>query len=292
MFLARSQDWRFNRSFPAHRTAKRSIGGLLVAQQNSLGLMDSHAHIQGQEYTGEVDAVIGRAREAGVQQIIVVGGAGDMSSNTAAVALAESCANLYATVGMHPHDAKDVGEEELQKLKKLVAYPKVIAVGETGLDYYYNHSPREVQRRVFAQFIRVAAETGLPLVVHERDAASEAVELLRSEGAGKIRGVIHCFTGDYDAAQNYLDLGFYLSFTGIVTFKNAQPLRDVVRRIPLDRMFVETDSPYLTPVPYRGKRNEPAYVKLVAETVARVKNMTLEEIAHTTTQNVRRLFRI
>ena len=157
---------------------------------------------------------------------------------------------------------------------------------------YYNHSPREVQRRVFAQFIRLASEIGLPLVVHERDAASEAVELLRSEGAGKIRGVIHCFTGDYDAARNYLDLGFYLSFTGIVTFKNAQPLRDVVRRVPLDRMFVETDSPYLTPVPYRGKRNEPAYVMLVAETVARVKNMTLEEVAHTTTRNVRRLFRI
>ena len=193
---------------------------------------------------------------------------------------------------MHPHDAKDVGEEDLQKLKKLAAYPKVIAVGETGLDYYYNHSPREVQRRVFGQFIRLAVETGLPLVVHERDAASEVVELLRSEGAGKIRGVIHCFTGDYDAARNYLDLGFYLSFTGIVTFKNAQPLRDVVRRVPLDRMFVETDSPYLTPVPYRGKRNEPAYVKLVAETVARVKSITLEEVAHTTTQNVRRLFRI
>ena len=263
-----------------------------MVQQSSLGLIDSHAHIQGKEYTGETAAVIQRAGEAGVEQIIVVGGAGDMSSNTAAVALAESCANLYATVGMHPHDAKDVGEEELQKLKKLAAYPKVIAVGETGLDYYYNHSPREVQRRVFVQFIRLAAETGLPLVVHERDAASEAVELLRSEGAEKIRGVIHCFTGDYDAARNYLDLGFYLSFTGIVTFKNAQPLRDVVRRVALDRMFVETDSPYLTPVPYRGKRNEPAYVRLVAETVARVKNMTLEEVAHTTTQNVRRLFRI
>ena len=131
--------------------------------QSGLGLIDSHAHIQGKEYTGETAAVIQRAGEAGVEQIIVVGGAGDMSSNTAAVALAESCANLYATVGMHPHDAKDVGEEELQKLKKLVAYPKVIAVGETGLDYYYNHSPREVQRRVFAQFIRLAAETGLPL---------------------------------------------------------------------------------------------------------------------------------
>ena len=263
-----------------------------MVQQSSLGLIDSHAHIQGKEYTGETAAVIQRAGEAGVEQIIVVGGAGDMSSNTAAVALAESCANLYATVGMHPHDAKDVGEEELQKLKKLIAYPKVIAVGETGLDYYYNHSPREVQRRVFAQFIRLAEETGLPLVVHERDAASEAVEILRNEGAGNIRGVIHCFTGDYDSARNYLDLGFYLSFTGIITFKNAEPLRQVVSKVPLDRMFVETDSPYLTPVPHRGKRNEPAYVRFVAETLAEVKGVELAEVARVTSANVKKLFRI
>ena len=246
--------------------------------QSGLGLIDSHAHIQGKEYAGETAAVIQRAAEAGVEQIIVVGGAGDMSSNIAAVTLAESCANLYATVGMHPHDAKDVGEAELQELKKLAAHPKVIAVGETGLDYYYNHSPREVQRRVFAQFIGLAKETGLPLVVHERDAAIEAAGLLRSEDAGKIRGVIHCFTGDYEAACGYLDLGFYLSFTGIITFKNAEPLRDVVRRVPLDNMFVETDSPYLTPVPHRGKRNEPAYVRFVAETIANVKDVELRRL--------------
>ena len=260
--------------------------------QSGLGLIDSHAHIQGKEYAGETAAVIQRAGEAGVEQIIVVGGAGDMSSNTAAVALAESCANLYATVGMHPHDAKDVGEEELRELKELALHPKVIAVGETGLDYYYNHSPREVQRRVFAQFIRLAGETGLPLVVHERDAANEAVELLRNEGAGKIRGVIHCFTGDYDAARNYLDLGFYLSFTGIITFKNAEALREVVRKVPLDRMFLETDSPYLTPVPHRGKRNEPAYVRFVAGSIASVKSLNIEEVARVTTNNVRALFRI
>jgi TatD DNase family protein len=265
---------------------------LTVIQQSSLGLIDSHAHIQGKEYTGETAAVMQRAREAGVEQIIVVGGAGDMSSNAAAVSLAESSADLYATVGMHPHDAKDVGEEELRELKELAARPKVIAVGETGLDYFYNHSPREVQRRVFAQFIRLAVEIRLPLVVHERDAASEAAELLRKEGAGKVGGVVHCFTGDYDAAREYLDLGFYLSFSGIITFKSAQPLREVVRRIPLDRMFVETDSPYLTPVPHRGKRNEPAYVRLVAEAVAGVREITLQQVAHTTTRNVRQLFRI
>jgi TatD DNase family protein len=177
-------------------------------------------------------------------------------------------------------------------LKELAGHPKVIAVGETGLDYYYNHSPHDVQSRVFTRFIEIARETDLPIVVHERDAARDSAELLRSEGSGKLRGVIHCFTGDYDAARDYLDLGFYLSFSGIITFKNADPLRSVVQRVPLQRMLVETDSPYLTPVPHRGKRNEPAYVRVVAETVARVKGIALEQVAHTTTGNVRQLFRI
>ncbi len=253
-------------------------------------LIDSHAHIQGKEYAGEVEAVIARAREAGVEKIIAVGGAGDMSSNTEAIALAKTFPDIYATVGMHPHDAKDVGADELKKLKELAAAPKVVAVGETGLDYYYDHSPREVQRRVFAEFIHLARETGLPIVVHERDAANDAAQLLRGEGEGKIHGVIHCFTGDYEAACAYLNLGFYISFTGIITFKNAEPLREVVRKVPLERMFVETDSPYLTPVPHRGKRNEPAYVRYVAETIANLKRISLEEVARVTTQNVQALF--
>jgi TatD DNase family protein len=226
----------------------------------------------------------------GVEKIIAVGGAGDMSSNTDAIALASLFANVYATVGMHPHDAKDVGEDELHVLRELTAHPKVIAVGETGLDYYYNHSPREVQRRVFSQFIRMARETRLPIVVHERDAAQEAFELLHAEGGRELRGVIHCFTGNYEAARAYLDLGFYLSFTGIITFKNAEPLRAVVRQIPLDRILVETDAPYLTPVPHRGKRNEPAYVRFVAETVAKVRGISLEEVASITTANTQKLF--
>ena len=255
-------------------------------------LIDSHAHIQGKEYAGEAEAVIKRAHAAGVGKIIAVGGAGDMSSNTEAIALASSFANVYATVGMHPHDAKDVGEDELRALRELTAHPKVIAVGETGLDYYYNHSPHDVQRRIFGQFICMARETGLPIVVHERDAAQEAAELLHAEGGGELRGVIHCFTGNYDAACAYLDLGFYLSFTGIITFKNAAALRDVVRKVPLERMLVETDSPYLTPVPHRGKRNEPAYVRLVAETVSEVKEISFEDVAAVTTANVRALFTV
>lgn len=254
-------------------------------------LIDSHAHIQGKEYAGEAEAVIDRARAAGVETIIVVGGAGDMSSNTEAVKLADTFSNVYATVGMHPHDAKDVGADELQTLRELASHPKVIAVGETGLDFYYSHSPHDTQQRVFAQFIHMARETELPIVVHERDAAPQAMELLRSEGGGNLRGVIHCFTGNYEAARAYLDLGFYLSFTGIITFKNAEPLRDVVRRVPLERMLVETDSPYLTPVPHRGKRNEPAFVRLVAETIAQVKEVQLAEVARVTTNNVRELFR-
>jgi len=253
-------------------------------------LIDSHAHIQGKEYAGEAEAVIARARAAGVETIIAVGGAGDMSSNTEAIALAQSFANVYATVGMHPHDAKDVGADELKTLSELASHPKVVAVGETGLDYFYNHSPHDVQLRVFAQFIHMARATKLPIVVHERDAAAQAAELLRAEGGGELRGVIHCFTGNYEAACAYLDLGFYLSFTGIITFKNAEPLREVVRSVPLDRMLVETDSPYLTPVPHRGKRNEPAYVRFVAETIANVKGVTVDEVARVTTNNVRTLF--
>ena len=255
-------------------------------------LIDSHAHIQGKEYADERHAVIGRAREAGVEKIIAVGGAGDMSSNTEAVALADAFPDVYATVGMHPHDAKDVGEDELRELRNLTSHSKVVAVGETGLDYFYNHSPREVQRRVFTHFIHMARDIGLPLVVHERDAAQEAAELLRSEGGGELRGVIHCFTGDYAAACTYLDLGFYLSLTGIITFKNAGPLREVVRKVPLERMLVETDSPFLTPVPHRGKRNEPAYVRFVAETIATVKNVSSDTVAQVTSRNVEMLFGI
>ena len=263
-----------------------------MGEQSTLGLIDSHAHIQGSEYAGELEGVVARAKEAGVEKIIVVGGAGELASNEAAVALARSFPELYATVGMHPHDAKDVGADELERLKALTVNPKVIAIGETGLDFYYSHSPHDTQRRVFSQFIAMARELDLPLVVHERDAHRDSADLLRSLGAAQIRGVIHCFTGDYDAARDYLDLGFYLSFTGIITFKNADSLREVVRKVPLERILVETDSPYLTPVPHRGKRNEPAYVRCVAQTIANVKTLDLEEVAHVTSRNVRELFRI
>jgi TatD DNase family protein len=263
-----------------------------MSEASSLGLIDSHAHIQGSEFAADLQAVIDRARAAGVEKIVVVGGAGELSSSEAAVAVAHTFPGLFATVGMHPHDAKAVSEEDLKRLKELTADPKVVAVGETGLDFYYNHSPRDLQMKIFARFIHMARETDLPIVVHDRDAHREIAELLRSEGGGELRGVIHCFTGDYEAAKTFLDLGFYLSFSGIITFKNADPLRDVARKSPLERMLVETDSPYLAPAPHRGKRNEPAFVRLVAETIANVRGVPSDTMAQATSQNAQHLFRI
>jgi TatD DNase family protein len=255
-------------------------------------LVDSHAHIQGAEFSEDIDGVIQRAKQAGVEKIVVVGGAGDLASNQRAVDLARSHGGLFATVGMHPHDAKAVSEVDLAQLRELAKDSKVVAIGETGLDFYYNHSPREIQIEIFRRFIRMARETELPLIVHDRDAHREIAELLVAEGEGKLRGVIHCFTGDYQAARAFLDLGFYISFSGIVTFKNAAPLREVAQKLPLDRIFVETDSPYLAPVPHRGKRNEPAFVRQVAETIATLKELSLEEVAQATTRNVQALFGI
>ena len=255
-------------------------------------LIDSHAHIQGSEFAADLHDVIERANGAGVEKIVVVGGAGELSSNEAAIAVARSFSGLFATVGMHPHDAKGVSEEDFRRLKDLTADPKVVAVGETGLDFYYNHSPRQIQIELFCRFIHMARETGLPLVVHNREAQREVVELLRREGKGDLRGVVHCFTGNYEAAREILDMGFYLSFTGIITFKNADSLRDVVRKLPLNRVLVETDSPYLAPVPHRGKRNEPAHVRFVAQTIAAVRGISLEEVAEATSNNARSLFEI
>ena len=259
---------------------------------DSPALIDSHAHIQGAEFAADREDVIARARAAGVAKIVVVGGAGELSSNEAAVALAGPDPGLFATVGMHPHDAKDVSEADLKRLQDLVADPKVVAIGETGLDFYYDHSPRDLQKKIFARFIRMARETKLPLIVHDRDAHAEIAELLRTEGGGVLRGVIHCFTGDYEAARTFLDLGFYISFSGILTFKNAEALRDAARRLPLDRLLVETDSPYLAPVPKRGKRNEPAFVLHVAETLAAARDAASADIADATRRNAEALFGI
>ncbi len=253
-------------------------------------LIDTHCHIQTEEFDADRDDVLARAREAGVASLIVVGGAGDLSTNDAAVRLAEENAGLYATVGMHPHDAKDVGAEAMDRMRGLAAHPKVVAIGETGLDFHYDHSPRQVQRDMFERFAGLAVETRLPIVVHNRESDREVAETIRSRGRGTLAGVIHCFTGDAAAARTFLDLGFYLSFSGIVTFKNAEALRDIARWVPPDRLLVETDAPFLAPVPKRGRRNEPAYVRFVAEAMARVRGVGVDEIADTTRRNARALF--
>jgi len=255
-------------------------------------LIDSHAHIQGKEFAQDLSAVMERAQGAGLEKIIVVGGAGDLSSNQAAVELAGSSPMLHATVGMHPHDARQVEERDLLFLEELARDPKVVAVGETGLDFYYDHSPRDLQVEMFNRFIQMARAARLPLVIHNRQADREVAELLRCEGNGEIRGVIHCFTSDYDAAREFLDMGFYISFSGIMTFKNSESLREVARRLPLDRILVETDCPYLAPVPHRGRRNEPAFVRFVAETLAAVRGIALDEVALATSRNARELFGI
>jgi len=255
-------------------------------------LIDTHCHIQTAEFASDVTAVLGRADADGVKALIVVGGAGELSTNDDAVALAEKVSNLYATVGMHPHDAKDVSDEDMRGLQALTKHPSVVAVGETGLDFYYDHSPRQVQIDMFGRFIELALATELPIVVHNRDSDRQVADMIRDQGQRDLRGVIHCFTGAEDAAREFLDLGFYISFSGILTFKNAGSLRDVAKWVPLDRILVETDSPYLAPVPKRGQRNEPANVRFVAETLAQVKGLPVAEIAAATCRNATALFGI
>ena len=254
-------------------------------------MIDTHCHIQTEEFDEDRHEVLARAREAGVDTLIVVGGAGDLSTNDEAVRLADEHPGVYATVGMHPHDAKDVDEEDMDRLRGLSAHPKVVAIGETGLDFHYEHSPRQVQREMFERFAGLAKETRLPIVVHNRESDREAAETIRS-GGGRLEGVIHCFTSDAAAARTFLDLGFYLSFSGIVTFKNAEALRDIARWVPLDRLLIETDAPFLAPVPKRGRRNEPAYVRFVAETLAEVRGVAVADIAGAVSDNARTLFRL
>jgi TatD DNase family protein len=253
---------------------------------------DSHCHLTDPQFDHDREAVIERARTAGVSRFIVIGATGDFSHNEQAVELARTHADIFAVIGVHPHDAKTITSDMYARLRVLAREPQVVGLGETGLDFYYDNSPREDQRTHFRAFIRLARELGLPLSMHVRDAYKEAGQILRREGEGQVQGVMHCFTGTAEDAQDLLDSGFFLSFSGIVTFKSAQALREVAQAVPLDRLLIETDCPLLAPVPYRGKRNEPAYVARVAETVATVTGRSLGEITDATRQNTERLFRL
>jgi TatD DNase family protein len=251
---------------------------------------DSHCHLTDPQFDGDRDAVIGRARAAGVSRFIVIGATGDFSHNERAIELTREHADAFAVIGVHPHDARTITVDTYARLRELAQEPKVVGVGETGLDFYYDNSPRDDQRRHFRAFIRLARELELPLSMHVRDAYAEATQILHGEGDGRVRGVMHCFTGSVDEARALLELGLSISFSGIVTFKSARALREVVRIVPLDRLLIETDCPLLAPVPYRGKRNEPAYVVQVAETVAEVKDLSLAKVAEATWRNTETLF--
>lgn len=263
-----------------------------VALPAGATLIDSHCHLDEPRFQPDRDTVIERALAAGVTRMVTIGASGAMQANYDALALAARHSGVFATVGIHPHEAGSVSAEVLDEIARLARMPKVVAVGETGLDYYYDNSPRCAQQAVFRQFIQLARAVALPLVVHLRDAYDDALAILRQEHAADVGGVIHCFSGDRGAARHFLDLGFELSFSGIVTFKHADELRAVTRMVPADRFLLETDAPFLAPVPYRGKRNEPAYVVHTAAAVAAVRQQRLEDIAALTRANTERRFRL
>lgn len=252
-------------------------------------IIDTHAHIQLDRYDKDRDAVLARAKKAGVERIIAVGI--DLETSHAAIDLAAKNSAVYATVGLHPHDSEKLSDKLLSDFRELAQKPKVVALGEMGLDFYRDLSPRKKQRQAFEKQIELAKELGLPVVVHDRDAHEDILRILRRH-AGKIDCVMHCFSGDWRMAQECVDMGFQISIPGPVTYPNAKKLREVVRKIPLERLFVETDCPWLTPQFRRGKRNEPAYVRAVVEKVANLKNTSSEKVAMTTTENARRFFGI
>jgi len=258
-----------------------------------MAFIDSHCHIDGPEYDADRDDVIKRARDAGVTTMLNVG-TGDPHGGAfeRAIELAENYGEIYAAIGVHPHDAKLFDDRAEQRIVDLIKQStRVIAWGEVGLDYHYDHSPRDVQHEVFRRQVRLARSLELPLIIHSREADGDTIEILRAELAGYERGgVMHCFGGSLSMAQSAFELGFFISFAGNLTFKNAQDLRNVARQVPLDRLLIETDCPYLTPVPFRGKRNEPARVVETARCLAELHGKEPQEIGQVTSENFQRLF--
>jgi len=251
--------------------------------------VDSHCHLDFPELATDLPNVLAAMNEHAVTHALCIGV--DLPAWPQVLALAHAHANLFATVGVHP-DYTDTPEPAVADLVAMAATRKVVAIGETGLDYYRLEGDLEWQRERFRRHIRAARETGKPLVIHTRSAAADTLAIMRDERAGEAGGVMHCFTESWDVAQGALELGFHISFSGIVTFKNAVELKEVARRVPLDRMLIETDSPYLAPVPYRGKRNQPAWVRYVGEEIARLRDVPVETIASATSSNFFRLLNI
>jgi TatD DNase family protein len=256
-------------------------------------LIDSHAHIDAPQFAEDREAMLERARVAGVSTLLAIGTGPGPEKLDAAMPLAEAHDWIYTTVGIHPHEAREVTEAHLDELARLAKHPKVIAWGEIGLDYFYDHSPRDVQERVFRDQMALAREARLPIIIHCRDAWDDCLKLLgevwRPAGLG---GILHCFTSTLEDAKRGLDLGFLISFAGNSTYPKTQNLRDVAKALPLENILIETDSPYLAPQAYRGKRNEPAYVAEVARTLASVRDLPAEEFAARTAGNFRRFFHL
>ncbi|MCH8013802.1 MAG: TatD family hydrolase [Candidatus Dadabacteria bacterium] len=250
-------------------------------------LIDSHAHLVSLENLPEV---LQRAQENNINKIVSI--SSDIPSTEATISLAEEYDYIFATTGVHPHSADQMSEEVLIGIDHFAENDKVVAIGETGLDYFYMNSEKEVQIDSFTEHIRLGKKQNLPIIIHVRNADQDMIEILTKESAADTPGVIHCFTGDYDTAKKYLDLGYYISFSGIVTYKRSEELREAAKKIPKDKILIETDSPYLAPVPHRGKPNEPSYVKHVAETISDVRGISFDEIAEITKANAEKLFRI
>ncbi|WP_462410008.1 TatD family hydrolase [Neobacillus sp. Marseille-QA0830] len=253
-------------------------------------LFDTHAHLNDEQFNEDLQEVIGRLQEQGVSNVVVVGF--DRPTIKRAMELTEQYEFIYACVGWHPVDAIDMTEEDLQWIEELADHPKVVAIGEMGLDYHWDKSPKDIQKEVFRKQIRLAKKVKLPIVIHNREATADIVEILKQEGAEEVGGIMHCFSGSPETAKECINMNFYISLGGPVTFKNAKKPKEVAAEVPLDKLLIETDCPYLAPHPYRGKRNEPGYVKLVAEQIAEIKGLTYEEIAEATTRNAKKLFGI
>lgn len=252
-------------------------------------LIDTHAHLQMSDYNEDRDLVISRAVEAGVT--CIVNASYDLASSWQAIKLSEEYSNLYASVGVHPHDAYTLDEETFNALWDISNHPKVIAIGETGLDYYRNRSPRDVQKKSFERHIELSLEFNLPIIVHNRNAHDDVLKIL-NEYKGKLRGVMHCFSGDLDFALRCIEIGFYISFAGNITYTNATTLREVASKVPDKKLMIETDCPFLTPQFKRGQRNEPSYIKGIAKKLAEIRQVALPDISQLTTKNAQELFGI
>jgi TatD DNase family protein len=250
-------------------------------------LVDSHCHLDFPDLAANLPQILELMQQNDVGCAVCIGV--NLEDLPRVLALADTYPQIFASVGVHP-ESTDAKEPSVAELVALAAHPKVIAIGETGLDYYWHKDAPEWQRERFRTHIRAARATGKPLVIHNRDATADTLRLMEEEGAGQVGGIMHCFTETWEVAEAALEQGFYISLSGIVTFKNALTIKEVARRVPLDRLLVETDSPYLAPMPYRGKINQPGYVKHVAEEIARLRNLTYEEVVTATTDNFFRLF--